>query len=118
MSEFYIASFSLDEDSLCHYGRPGMKWGQHIFGKENRSNKRLRKETKKSLKRLRALEENVRNKNAIRQPAKENVSRAEAALEENEQSYDGMLALDIHFEKIDKETGRPDGVGPGSADYS
>lgn len=34
MSEFYIASYSLDEDSLCHYGRPGMKWYQHIFGKE------------------------------------------------------------------------------------
>lgn len=34
MSDFYIASFSLDEDHLCHYGRPGMKWGQHIFGKD------------------------------------------------------------------------------------
>lgn len=87
MSDFYIASFSLEEDSLCHYGRPGMKWGQHIFGKENKSNKRLRKETKKSLKRLRALEENVRNKNAIRQPAKDNVRRAEAALEENIKLY-------------------------------
>lgn len=87
MSDFYIASFSLEEDSLCHYGRPGMKWGQHIFGKENKSNKRLRKETKKSLKRLRVLEENVRNKNAIRQPAKDNVRRAEAALEENIKLY-------------------------------
>lgn len=87
MSDFYIASFSLDDDSLCHYGRPGMKWGQHIFGKENKSNKRLRKETKKSLKRLRALEENVRIKNAIRQPAKDSVRRAEAALEENIKKY-------------------------------
>ena len=87
MSEFYIASFSLEENSLCHYGRPGMKWGQHIFGKENKPNKRLRKETKKSLKRLRTLEENVRNKNAIRQPAKDNVRRAEAALEENIKKY-------------------------------
>lgn len=87
MRDFYIASFSLEEDSLSHYGRPGMKWGQHIFGKENKSNKRLRKETKKSLKRLRALEENVRNKNAIRQPAKDNVRRAEAALEENIKKY-------------------------------
>lgn len=34
MSDFYIASFSLDSDTLCHYGRPGMKWYQHIFGKE------------------------------------------------------------------------------------
>ena len=87
MREYYIASFSLDEDSLCHYGRPGMKWGQYIFGKENKPNKRLRKETKKSLKRLRTLEENVRNKNAIRQPAKDNVRRAEAALEENIKKY-------------------------------
>lgn len=34
MNDFYIASFSLDEESLCHYGRKGMKWYQHIFGKE------------------------------------------------------------------------------------
>lgn len=27
MSDFYIASFSLDGDSLCHYGVKGMHWG-------------------------------------------------------------------------------------------
>jgi len=35
MNEFYIASYDLSgEDYLQHYGRKGMKWYQHIFGKE------------------------------------------------------------------------------------
>lgn len=35
MNNFYIASYDLSgEDYLQHYGRKGMKWYQHIFGKE------------------------------------------------------------------------------------
>lgn len=35
MNDFYIASYDLSgEDYLQHYGQKGMKWGQHIFGKE------------------------------------------------------------------------------------
>lgn len=35
MNDFYIASYDLSgEDYLQHYGRKGMKWYQHIFGKE------------------------------------------------------------------------------------
>lgn len=30
-------------DELEHYGRLGMKWGQHIFGKEKAFNKSMRK---------------------------------------------------------------------------
>lgn len=28
----------LDDNFLCHYGRKGMKWGQHIFGSEEQTN--------------------------------------------------------------------------------
>lgn len=35
MNDFYIASYDLScEDYLQHYGRKGMKWYQHIFGKD------------------------------------------------------------------------------------
>lgn len=32
-------------DELYHYGRKGMKWGQHIYGKESRSSKKKLKKT-------------------------------------------------------------------------
>lgn len=51
MSEFYIASFSLDSDELYHYGRPGMKWYQHIFGKEASARRSAKKEAKNIIKR-------------------------------------------------------------------
>lgn len=43
---YYIEN---DENTLSHYGRLGMKWGQHIFEKRAaRASKRLRKYTKKA----------------------------------------------------------------------
>jgi hypothetical protein len=53
MSEFYIASFSLNSNDLCHSGRKGMKWYQHIFGKEpssKRTAKQRRAKQKAALK--------------------------------------------------------------------
>ena len=35
--EYYISNLSEDGPSLYHTGRKGMKWGQHIFGKERKS---------------------------------------------------------------------------------
>ena len=35
--EYYISNLSEDSPSLYHTGRKGMKWGQHIFGKERKS---------------------------------------------------------------------------------
>ena len=35
--EYYISNLSEDGPSLYHHGRKGMKWGQHIFGKERKS---------------------------------------------------------------------------------
>ena len=35
--EYYISNLSEDGPSLYHSGRKGMKWGQHIFGKERKS---------------------------------------------------------------------------------
>ena len=32
-------------DELYHYGRKGMKWGQHIFGKERSSGTKKRKKS-------------------------------------------------------------------------
>lgn len=36
----------MDEDTLTHYGRLGMKWGQHIFGRGHAVHKTLRKLSK------------------------------------------------------------------------
>lgn len=35
--EYYISNLGADGPSLYHTGRKGMKWGQHIFGKERKS---------------------------------------------------------------------------------
>ena len=35
--EYYISNLSEDSPSLYHTGRKGMRWGQHIFGKERKS---------------------------------------------------------------------------------
>ena len=35
--EYYIGNSNADGPSLYHTGRKGMKWGQHIFGKERKS---------------------------------------------------------------------------------
>ena len=35
--EYYISNLGADGPSLYHAGRKGMKWGQHIFGKERKS---------------------------------------------------------------------------------
>ena len=35
--EYYISNIGADGPSLYHTGRKGMKWGQHIFGKERKS---------------------------------------------------------------------------------
>ena len=35
--EYYISNLGEDSPSLYHTGRKGMKWGQHIFGKERKS---------------------------------------------------------------------------------
>lgn len=35
--EYYISNLSEDGPSLYHTGRKGMRWGQHIFGKERKS---------------------------------------------------------------------------------
>ena len=37
--EYYISNLSEDGPSLYHTGRKGMKWGQHIFGKERKSSR-------------------------------------------------------------------------------
>lgn len=48
-----------DENSLEHYGRLGMKWGQHIFGKDEESKaeraaKKVKKKRERALKKARA----------------------------------------------------------------
>lgn len=35
--EYYISNLGEDSPSLYHTGRKGMKWGQHIFGKDRKS---------------------------------------------------------------------------------
>lgn len=65
MSEYYIASFSLDEDSLCHYGRPGMKWYQHIFGKEP-SGRYTKKKRDKMVKKYGEKETRLREARSVR----------------------------------------------------
>lgn len=38
-------------DELTHYGRLGMKWGQHIFGKEQTPSKRRKRRTLREIRR-------------------------------------------------------------------
>lgn len=33
---YYVGNVPFQNDDLMHYGRLGMKWGQHIFGDEKR----------------------------------------------------------------------------------
>lgn len=37
----------LQKNELMHYGRKGMKWYQHIFGKENQGSRSRKKKSKK-----------------------------------------------------------------------
>lgn len=35
----------VNDDYICHYGRKGMKWYQHIYGKANKTKKPSEKNT-------------------------------------------------------------------------
>ena len=52
--EYYIGAMKCSDEEILHYGRLGMKWGKHIFGKEESSSSPRHGGTKKTRKEIRA----------------------------------------------------------------
>lgn len=78
--EYYVASTEkLDSESLYHYGRLGMKWGQHIFTKlKDYSNRqRQRREVKKEAAKQKKINSSPKKKDIKEMSEEELNSRIE-----------------------------------------
>ena len=53
-------------DELYHYGRKGMKWGQHIFGKERSSGTKKRKKESGVVDAVKKMTANRKQKKAVK----------------------------------------------------
>lgn len=88
-----------DPNSLEHYGRKGMKWGEHIFGRDTRTNaQRKAAGAKKKALRKAALEKRKQEK------AKVKAEKIAKELEKNKQKWlDSPTQLYKHRKEFNKE---------------
>lgn len=90
MSNMYGFENLCSSEDISHHGTLGMKWGVRKYQNKNGSltpegiqrYKKMRKNIKTQTKRVRALEENLRNKADIAAPAQEKVKRSQSEYEE------------------------------------
>ena len=102
-TEYYVASTEkLDSESLYHYGRLGMKWGQHIFTKmkDYSNTRRQKREVKKAAAKQKKINSSPKKKAIKEMSAEELNSRIE------------RLRLEKTYRDLLKET-RPETTGKG-----